>query len=96
VSARSDNDFWVQPLHSATAGAHAEIVEVLLAAGAEPNARQQHGWTPLHAAAENGDLRSLEALLAAGANPALRNDDGRSPWDLALESGHAELAARLR
>jgi ankyrin repeat protein len=96
VSARSDNDFWVLPLHSATAGAHAEIVEVLLAAGAEPNARQQHGWTPLHAAAKNGDLRSLEALLAAGANPALRNDDGRSPLDLALEAGHAELAARLR
>jgi ankyrin repeat protein len=96
VSARSDNDFWVLPLHSATAGAHAEIVEVLLAAGAEPNARQQHGWTPLHAAAQNGDLRSLEALLAAGANPALRNDDGRSPWDLALESGHVELAGRLR
>ena len=96
VSARSDNDFRVQPLHSATAGAHAEIVEVMLAAGAEPNARQQHGWTPLHAAAQNGDLRSLEALLAAGANPALRNDDGRSPLDRALESGHAELAARLR
>src|SRR5438552_17207125 len=52
-SARSENEFWVLPLHSAAAGAHAEIVEVLLAAGAEASPRQRHGWTPLHAAAQN-------------------------------------------
>jgi ankyrin repeat protein len=95
VSARSENSFWVLPLHSAASGGHAEIVEVLLAAGAEPDPRQRHGWTPLHAAAQNGDLRSLEALLAAGADPALTNDDGRSATDLASGAGHDELVARL-
>jgi ankyrin repeat protein len=95
VSARSENSFWVLPLHSAASGGHAEIVEILLAAGAEPDPRQRHGWTPLHAAAQNGDLRSLDALLAAGADPALTNDDGRSAADLAAAAGHEELVARL-
>lgn len=94
-SARSTNDFWVLPLHSAASGAHPEIVELLLAAGAEPDAQQRHGWTPLHAAAQNGDARSLEALLAAGADATLRNDDGHSPADLARAAGHDELVARL-
>jgi ankyrin repeat protein len=95
VSARSNNSFWVLPLHSAASGGHAEIVELLLAAGAEPDPRQRHGWTPLQAAAQNGDLRSLEALLAAGADPELRNDDGLSATDLARAAGNDELVARL-
>jgi ankyrin repeat protein len=94
-SARSENDFWVLPLHSAASGAHPEIVELLLGAGVGPDARQRHGWTPLHAAAQNGDARSLEALLAAGADPSLRNDDGHSAADVARSAGHDELAARL-
>jgi ankyrin repeat protein len=94
-NARSENAFWVMPLHSAAAGAHGEIVEVLLAAGAEPDPRQRHGWTPLQGAAQNGDLRAVQALLAAGADPTLRNDDGRSAAELAREFGHLELAARL-
>jgi uncharacterized protein len=96
VDARSDNEFWVLPLHSAAAGAHGAIVEVLLAARATPDPRQRHGWTPLQAAAQNGDVRSLDALLAAGAESSLRNDDGHSAGDLAHEAGHEDLAARLR
>jgi ankyrin repeat protein len=95
ASARSTNSFWVLPLHSAASGGHADIVELLLAAGAEPDSRQRHGWTPLHAAAQNDDARSLEALLAAGADPELRNDDGLSAIDLARAAGNDDLVARL-
>jgi uncharacterized protein len=95
VSARSENSFWVLPLHSAASGGHADIVEILLAAGAEPDPRQRHGWTPLQAAAQNGDLRSLDALLAAGADPTLQNDDGLAAIDLARAAGNDELVARL-
>jgi hypothetical protein len=93
--ARSDNEFWVLPLHSAAAGAHGDVVEVLLTAGAQPDPLQRHGWTPLHAAAQNGDARSLDALLEAGADRDLRNDEGHSAADLARDSGHLDLAARL-
>ena len=96
VNARSANDFSVLPLHSAVAGNHDEVVEVLLAAGADVNATQRHGYTPLHGAAQNGSDRSVDRLLAAGADAQARNDDGRTAADLAEEAGHQELAARLR
>jgi len=73
----------VAPLHSAAAGKHAEIVKLLLEHGADPNARQDGGFTPLHSAAQNDDRESIEALLEAGADPALTNDGGKTPADLA-------------
>lgn len=85
----------VQPLHSAVAGGSAEVVRHLLAAGADPDARQQMGFTPLMGAAGGGHREMVEALLAAGADPALVSDDGRTAADLARERGHEELAGLL-
>jgi len=43
-------------------------MEVLLAKGAEVNARNAHGWTPLHIAAAGGDPAVVALLLKHGAN----------------------------
>ena len=64
-------------LHSAASGRHADVIALLLGAGADPNARQSGGWTPLHAATANGDEPSVRLLLDAGADPAATNDDGQ-------------------
>ena len=96
VNARSDNPFAVLPIHSAVAGGHDDVVEVLVDAGADVNAAQRHGWTPLHGAAQNGSLASVERLLAAGADPAARNDDGVDALDLARQAGHEEVVIRLQ
>ena len=64
-------------LHSAASGRHADVIALLLGAGADPNARQTGGWTPLHAATANGDEPSVRLLLDAGADPAATNDDGQ-------------------
>ena len=82
----------VAPLHSAAAGKHAEIVKLLLEHGADPNARQDGGFTPLHSAAQNDDRESTKALLEAGADPALTNDDGKTPADLAGDDARDLLA----
>src|SRR3954454_19093198 len=96
VNARSDNELSVLPLHSAVAGNHDDVIEVLLTAGADVNAVQRHGYTPLHGAAQNGAERTVDHLLRAGADPSATSDDGRSAADLADQAGHVELAARLR
>ncbi len=57
----------VTPLHSAAAGGSAEIVHLVLAAGADANARQNGGFTALHAAAQNGDAAMTRDLLDHGA-----------------------------
>ncbi len=47
----------------------AQLVQLLLEAGAEPNAVDQSGSTPLHVAAWEGKSRTVQALLKAGAKP---------------------------
>lgn len=54
-----------------------ELVELLLAAGADPNLRDKQGATPLHrAAAVWLGADSVSALLAAGADASLRDANG--------------------
>jgi ankyrin repeat protein len=91
----SRNRLQVMPLHSAAAGSHIGVARLLVAAGADVNATQRHGYTPLHAAAQNGNGEMTELLLDAGADPTARTDDGQSPGDLAKAAGHSVLVARL-
>jgi ankyrin repeat protein len=90
------NEMLVQPLHSAAAGHQPEICRMLLAAGADPDARQAGGFTPLHEAAQNGDPEMVELFLSAGADPGATTDDGKTPIEIADEAGHADVAQRIR
>ena len=56
------------PLHLATRYGHAEVVAVLLNAGANANARTSHGRTSLYFATQSGHAGIQAALFAAGAN----------------------------
>jgi ankyrin repeat protein len=93
VDRPSRNGMRVTPLHSAAAGGHAGIAALLLAAGADPNARQHGGWTPLHAAAQQGNATLVRSLLEHGADPAAENAEGLTPRDLAVAGGQEEVIA---
>jgi ankyrin repeat protein len=96
ANAAAANPSRVAPLHSAATGRSSAVVGQLLAAGADPDARQHGGYVPLHSAAQNGDLPSIELLLSHGADRDAKADDGRSALDLATAAGRSEAAERLR
>ena len=92
-------DGWT-PLHMAAEGGHREIVDLLIAKGADINATAGAGdgvgWTPLHEAAEGGHKKVVELLILKGADINAKNGDGRTPLDLAIEHKNAEIADTLR
>jgi ankyrin repeat protein len=73
--------------HLATAPGWQPVLELLLDAGLNPNARDQAGRTPLHAALEHADCSeaTIRALIAAGADPELSHANGETPLGLAME-----------
>ena len=78
------------PLHYAAREGHAECVRVLLASGANANARTRAGGaTPLHRAAFTGEATCVRLLLDGGADPCARDADGESarPVDDPVEAG---------
>jgi uncharacterized protein len=93
IDAISRNPQANQPLHAALAlSRNPESVKLLLAAGADPNARQAGGFTPLFSAATSNRRDLAEMLVSHGANAHARDDRGKAAADFARERGHIELA----
>lgn len=61
------------PLMSALMAERAANADLLLAAGANPNASDRQGDTPLHLAASINETARVLQLLEAGANPIAKN-----------------------
>ena len=74
-----------------------EMLQLLLAAGTDPNQRGINDCTPLHMAVSLRNARAVALLLEAGADSALRTriDDCETPAELATRGGFHELAALL-
>jgi uncharacterized protein len=74
-----------------------ELVEMLLAAGADVSQRGVNDYTSLHLAAAQGDLRAVDILLAAGADPdeITRIDDFETALTIATAAGHGSVVDRL-
>lgn len=95
IGAAARNDMKVQAIHAAVASGSADTVALLLERGADPNARQQLGYTPLMGAAAAGRADIVDMLLRYGADPGRTNDEGKTAAAVAAEKGHDALAARL-
>jgi ankyrin repeat protein len=91
----AQNGQQITALHAGVAGRNHDVCRLLLAGGADVNARQQGGWTPLHGAAQQGDTALAEMLLAAGADRGLTNDSGETPAATAAGAGHDAMPRLL-
>ena len=76
--------------------AYVEIVEILLAAGANPNSADNNGWTALMHAAKIGSANTTRILIKAGADVNAANADGETALDIALDVGDRGVARILR
>jgi ankyrin repeat protein len=92
------------PLHRAAREAHAGLVELLLARGADPAIADAAGWTPLHHVAGGPDRgtegeasreRIVALLLARGA-PLGGPPGGATPLEVARRFGRARIEEALR
>jgi ankyrin repeat protein len=93
---RARNRRGAEPLHYAADGmpgaptwnpdAQAEIIPVLIAAGADPNTTDSSGVMPLHRAVRTRCAAAVSALLAGGADAHAKNKSGSSPMQLATRN----------
>jgi ankyrin repeat protein len=96
------------PLRIAVCGQDLEVVKLLLANGANPNAetfsilsnlarKTKPGYrnTVLHEAVEKGSLPIVQALVEAGADTKRTDHEGKTPLDIAREKKRAKIAEVL-
>lgn len=81
-----------QPLHLAAMNPDTGALRALLAAGANPNARDNEGATPLHMAAYASRTTHAQILLEAGADPLAKTDNGRDATAMARKVKADETA----
>jgi ankyrin repeat protein len=85
-----------EPLHYAADGllgsstwnpqAQAEMITLLINAGADPNALEKSGVAPLHRAVRQRCAGAVDSLLRNGAAVRLKNKSGSTPLHLAVQN----------
>lgn len=79
-------------LHYAVFAGHRDVAELLIARGADVNARSTNGSTVLMMAAREGHEELAGALIAAGADPRPANDAGESALVWAMRHRNFRIA----
>jgi ankyrin repeat protein len=79
------------PLKIAAVWGDVDAIELLVAAGARIDERNEDGMTALHHAAAQNHPQAVKKLIALGASVDARDDDGRTPLDWAKSLGNHDV-----
>jgi ankyrin repeat protein len=90
----SRNALRFTPLHLAAASHQPDVVDALIAAGADPSGSSSYG-TPLTFAAATGNLEGATRLLALHAKADVSRADGNTPLMMAANAGNPAVVAEL-
>ena len=84
------------PAHYAIWYDHTDVLQLLLAHGADANAKDGWDWSLLHYTAYDGSMDMTRLLLNKGANVnAKENEAGKTPLHLSAEQGHKTVVEML-
>jgi hypothetical protein len=86
---------YITPIVFAAEMGATEVVQILLEAGADPNAFEKDGWSALHWAARNGYNTIAELLLEHGAQVNPQDAKGYTPSEWAIDREHWDTAALI-
>lgn len=85
-----------RPLNWAALRNDTAMLELLLGAGADINAKNLSGFTPVHHAVEGNAIDALKLLIAEGADLTLRNGGGLTPLGFAVAANRTAAYEVLR
>ncbi len=80
-------------LHFSASLGYLRLVAGLLARGADPDLRDNGGFTPMHMAALNGHLQIVRKVRSSGGDPTLRSLRGATPADMATSREIRDIAS---
>lgn len=91
----SPNQAGWNSLHYAAFENRDRIIAMLVAGGADINARAPNGWTALMLAAQRGHVETVRVLVGSGADISVADPEKGTAAELAREARHVDLALFL-
>ena len=95
VDVNQSNNMGSTSLHCAVLEKHADVVHVLIDAGADIETKDEKGRSPLHCACRSGKLAVVKMLVKAGAGVRVTDNIGDTCLTLAAFNGYTDIVRYL-
>lgn len=95
INAKEKDSYRNTPLHKAVRHDQQDMIEFLVANGADIDSEASIGETPLHSAARIGSNKTVTLLIKLGADVNAQDNNGNTPLREAARKGRFEVVEKL-